>query len=72
MVSYDKFNQEGGNGINNERKAVTNVSKFRGETIKGAGDPTRTGDLRITNALLYLLSYAGHFRSQDSICKSQD
>ena len=29
------------------------------EGENGASDRTRTGDLRITNALLYQLSYAG-------------
>ncbi len=29
------------------------------ETILGAGEKSRTPDLRITNALLYQLSYAG-------------
>ncbi|GEM_PF-3200699 len=30
----------------------------------GAGGRTRTADLRITSALLYLLSYTGKWRSQ--------
>jgi hypothetical protein len=34
--------------------------------FNGAGNRNRTSDLRITNALLYLLSYTGLSRGADS------
>ena len=36
-----------------------NWSIYEGEKEDGAGDRSRTYDLRITNALLYQLSYTG-------------
>ena len=34
----------------------------------GAGERSRTSDLRITNALLYQLSYTGTFQLKAKIC----
>lgn len=39
---------------------------------RGAGEEIRTPDLRITNALLYQLSYTGHHRKNTTALRSAE
>lgn len=39
---------------------------------RGAGEEIRTPDLRITNALLYQLSYTGHHRENTTELRSAE